>query len=120
MKFRVHIFVRKTSMFLLPVHSTAKPNEAIWQKRVAFGLMKSNKITISTAEEVATEAPKALPSIQSIYLSQNDEIVELSFVEVAPYIQEILDTHYVKRFNANGVCFLEFYRPSNNLELFHV
>ena len=34
---------------------------------------------------------------------------------------ETLDTHNVKRFfNSNGVCFLEFYRSSNNLEPFHV
>ena len=56
-------------------------------KRVVFGLVKSNKITINTAEEFATEAFKALPSIQSIHLSQDDEIIEPSFVKVAPYIQ---------------------------------
>ena len=56
-------------------------------KRVAFGFVKSSKITINTAEEFATEASKAVPSIQSIYLSQDDEIIEPSFVKVAPYIQ---------------------------------
>ena len=56
-------------------------------KRVVFGLVKSNKITINTAEEFATEAFKALPSIQSIHLSQDDEIIEPSFVKLTPYIQ---------------------------------
>ena len=62
-----------------------------------------------------------MPSIQSIYPSQDDEIIEPSFVKVAPYIQRTLNLHYVKRFfNSNGVCFLEFYRSSNDLEPFHV
>ena len=90
-------------------------------KRVAFEFVKSNKITINTAEEFATEASKAVPSIRSIYLSQDDEISEPSFVKVAPYIHGTLDTHYVKcSFNSNGVCFLKFYRSSNDLEPFHV
>ena len=32
-------------------------------ERVVFVLVKSNKITINTAEEFATEASKAVPSI---------------------------------------------------------
>ena len=90
-------------------------------KSVVFGLVKSNKITINTAEYFATEASKAVPSIQSICLSQDDEIIDPSFVKVALYIDGTLDTHYVKRsFNSKGVCFLEFYRSLNDLEPFHV
>ena len=63
-------------------------------KRVVFGFVKSNKITIKTAEEFETEAPKAVPLIQSIYLSQDDEIIEPSFVKV----KDTLNTHYLKRF----------------------
>ena len=59
-------------------------------KRVVFGLMKSNKITINTADEFATETSKTLPSSQSISLSQDDEIIEPSFVKAAPYIQGLL------------------------------
>ena len=33
-------------------------------KRVVFGLVKSNKIMIKTAEDFATEASKGVPSIQ--------------------------------------------------------
>ena len=44
-------------------------------KTVVFGLVKSNKITIKTAEEFVTEASKAVLSIQSIYISQDDEIL---------------------------------------------
>ena len=36
-------------------------------QRVVFGLVKSNKITINTAEEFATEASKVVPSIQSTF-----------------------------------------------------
>ena len=90
-------------------------------KRVVFGLVKSNKITINTLKEFAMEAWKAVQSIQSIYLSQYDEIMELSFVKVAPYIQETPNIHYGKRsFKSNGVCFVEFYALSNDLDLFHV
>ena len=89
--------------------------------RVVFGLLKSNKITIKTAEEFATEVSKAVPSIQLVCVSQYDEIIEPSFVKVASYIQGTFDTHYVKRsFNSNGVCFLEFHRPWNDLEPFYV
>ena len=78
-------------------------------KRVVFRLLKSNKITINTAEELATEVSKAVPSIQPVYVSQYDEVIEPSFVKVASYIQGTLDN--VKRsFNSNGVCFLEFHR----------
>ena len=50
-------------------------------KRVVFGLVKSNKITINTVEEFATKTSKAVPSIQSIYLSQDYEIIEPLFVK---------------------------------------
>ena len=36
-------------------------------KGVIFGLVKSNKITIITSEEFATEALKAVPSNQSTF-----------------------------------------------------
>ena len=39
-----------------------------------------------------------MPSMQSIYLSQDDEIIEPSFVKVARYIQGTLGSHFVKRF----------------------
>ena len=55
-------------------------------KRVVSGLAKSSKITINTAEKFATEASKTVPSIQSIYLSQDDEILKPSFVKSSPYI----------------------------------
>ena len=75
-------------------------------KKMIFGLVKSSKITINRAEEFVTEASKAVLFIQSIYLPQDDEIIEPSFVNVAPYIQGTLDTHYVKRFfNSNGLVF---------------
>ena len=75
-------------------------------KRVVFGLVKLNKFTINTAEEFATEVSKTVSSIQSVYLSQDDEIIEPSFVKVAPYIQGTLDTHYVQcSFNSNRVFF---------------
>ena len=54
-----------------------------------------------------------------IYLSQDDEIIEPSFVEVAPSIQETLDTHYVKRsFYPNGVFFQNFIDDRNIVNLF--
>ena len=57
----------------------------------------------NTVDEFATKASKAVSSIQSIYLSQADEVIEPSLVKVAPYIQGILDTHYVKCCsNSNG------------------
>ena len=75
-----------------------------------FGLVKSKKLTTNTVAEFA----KTVPSIQSICLSQDDEIIEPLFLRVTPYIQGTLDTHYVKRsFNSTEVCFLEFYRSSN-------
>ena len=88
-------------------------------KRVVFRLLKSNKITINTAEEFATEVSKAVPSIQPVYVSQYDEVIEPSFVKVASYIQGTLDN--VKRsFNSNGVCFLEFHRSWDDLGPFYV
>ena len=75
-------------------HHGKGPMDGVGQtiKRVVFGLVKSNKTTIKTVEE-------------SIYFSQDDEIIKPSFIKVASYIQGTLDTHYVKRsFNSNGVC----------------
>ena len=88
-------------------------------KREVFGLVKSNKITINSAEEFAREASRAVPLIKPIYDSQDDEIIEPSFVRTAPKIDGTLDVHHVKRsFNADGVCFLEFRRLSNDPETF--
>ena len=82
-------------------------------KRVVFGLVQSNKITIYTAEGFVTEASKTVPSIQSICLPEDDEIIEPLFVKVTPYIQGTLDTNNMKRSS-------KFYRSSNDLEPFHV
>ena len=62
----------------------------VGQLKVVFVLVKSSKITIHTAEEFATEASEAVSSIQSIHLSQDDEIINPSFVKVTSYIQELL------------------------------
>ena len=82
-------------------------------KRVVFGLVQSNKITIYTAEGFVMEASKTVPSIQSICLSEDDEIIEPLLVKVTPYIQGILDTNNMKRSS-------KFCRSSNDLEPFHV
>ena len=55
-------------------------------RRLVFAMVKPNKITINTVEEFETEASKAVLSIQSVYLSQDDEIIDSSFVKVGPYI----------------------------------
>ena len=49
-------------------------------KRVSYGLVKSRHININT-EEFAAEASKGVPSIKFLYLSQEDEIIEPSFVK---------------------------------------
>ena len=53
-------------------------------KRVVLRLVKSNKITINTVKKFAKKASKTVPSIQSIYPSQDDEIMKPSFVKVSP------------------------------------
>jgi len=88
-------------------------------KRVIYGLVKSRKIVINSAEEFAAEASKAVPSITSVYLSQDDEIIEPSYVKNAPAIKGTLDIHCVKRgYNQENVCFLEFFRLSDDGEPF--
>ena len=62
-------------------------------KRVVFGLMKSNKITINTEEEFGTETlqrRQRRPSSQSISLSQDDEIIEPSFFKPLHTFKELL------------------------------
>ena len=85
-------------------------------------LISQHRLTGTTRrKEFATKASNTVGSIQPIRLSQVDEIIELAFVIVFPYIEGTLGTHYVKRcFNSNRVYFLEFDRSSNNLEPFHV
>ena len=79
-------------------------------KRVVYGLVKSRHISTNTAKEFAAEASKCVPSIKSLYMSQEDEIIEPSFVKNAPVIKGTLDVHYIKRdYNLETVCFLEFY-----------
>ena len=88
-------------------------------KRVVYGLVKSRKVIINSAEEFAIEASKAVPSIKSVYLSKDDEITEPSFVKNAPPIKGTLDIHYVKRkYNRENVCFMEFFRLSDDEEPF--
>lgn len=90
-------------------------------KRVVYGLVKSRKVVINSAEEFAVEASKAVPSIKSIFLSQDDEILEPSYVKNAPPIKGTLDIHCVKRgYNEENVCFLEFFRLSDEREPFFI
>ena len=87
-------------------------------KQVVYGLVKSRHININTAEEFAGEASKGVPSIKSLYLSQEDEIIEPIFVKNAPAIKGTLDLHHIKRKSEN-ICFLEFYYFSDDKEPFH-
>ena len=54
------------------------------QLRVVLGLVKSNKITINTVKKFAKKTSKTVSFIQSIYPSQDDEIIKPSFVKVSP------------------------------------
>ena len=75
-------------------------------KRVVYGLVKFRHITINTAEEFAAEASKSVPSIKSLFLSQEDKIIEPSFVKNAPAIKGTLDIHHMKRnYNLENVLF---------------
>ena len=73
-------------------------------KRVVYGLLKSRHININTAEEFAAETSKGVPSIKSLYLSQEDEITEPSFAINASAIKETLDVHHIKRDYIFGKC----------------
>ena len=84
-------------------------------KRVLFGLVKSGKIVINTAEDFAREAEKAVPYIATIFLSVNDEIIEPASVDSAPAIKGTLNVHKISRsFNQNGVCYLEVFELSTD------
>ena len=89
-------------------------------KRVVFTHVKSRKVVINSPEEFAIEAGKAVPSIRCIFLSEEHEIIEPSFVRCAPYIKGTLNIHGVKRsFDAQGICYLEFFKLSSGEECFH-
>ena len=89
-------------------------------KRVVYGLVKSRHINIYTAAEFAAEASKGMPSIKSLYLLQEDEIIQPSFVKNAPAIKGTLDVHYIKcDYHLENVCFLEFYYLSDDKEPLH-
>ena len=89
-------------------------------KPAVYGLVKSRHININTAEEIAAEASKGVPSIKSLYLSQEDEIIKPSFVKNAPAIKGTLDVHTIKRnYNLENVCFLAFYYLPDDKEPFH-
>ena len=45
-------------------------------KRIMYGLVKSRHITISTAEEFTAKTSKGMPSIRSLYLSQENKSVQ--------------------------------------------
>ena len=89
-------------------------------KRVVYGLVKSRRINTNTAEEFADKASKGVPSIKSLFLSQEDENIEPSFVKNALAIKGTMDIHHIKRdYNLGNVCFLEFYHFSDDKEPFH-
>ena len=84
-------------------------------KWVVYGLVKSRHINISTAEGFAAEASKCVPSIKSLFLSQEDKIIEPIFVKNTPAIKETLDIHHIKHdYNLEDVCFLKFYYFSDD------
>ena len=53
-------------------------------------LVKSRHININTTEEFTAQASKGVPLIKFLYLSQEDEITEPSFVNNAPAIKRDL------------------------------
>ena len=67
------------------------------KKKKKNGLVKSRQINIKTAAEFAAEASKGVPSIKYFYLSQEDEIIDPSYVKNARAIKRTLDVHYIKR-----------------------
>ena len=103
-------------------HHSKKPMDGVAGtiKRAVYGLVKSRHININTAEEIAAEASKGVPSIKSLYLSQEDEIIKPSFAKNAPAIKGTLDVHTIKRnYNLENVCFLAFYYLPDDKEPFH-
>ena len=90
-------------------------------KRVLFGLVKSGKIVINSAEDFAIVAENAIPSISTIYVSSDDDIAEPADVENAPAIKGTLNIHKVQRsyYTSNAVCYLEFYELSSDLKPIH-
>ena len=83
-------------------------------KNVVFRNVKSGKAVINSPEEFANYAAELMPSISSLYLPMEQILEEPDNVVTAPAIPGTLKVHkVVRKFNENGVCFLEFFQLSD-------
>ena len=75
----------------------------------------SNKYMIKNAKDFAEDANKTISGITSIYMSMCELLTEPDNIENAPKIPETLSIHKVKRsFNEDNVCFIDFFRVTND------
>ena len=71
--------------------------------------VKSGRIAIDSPKNVSIHSSHLIQSITMIYLSKKDIFKEAAGIENAPYINDTLDVHKVKRkINGLGKIFLEF------------
>ena len=79
-------------------------------KNVVFRKVKSGLITISTPFEFHEAVQKFVPSINSIYLSADEVLVEPeNIVQEAKKIDGTQKIHHIERFQVKGVFGLKFY-----------
>ena len=89
-------------------------------KNIVFRAVKSGKVVISTPEEFAQYADKAIAGISSLCLPESDVIEEPEVVQSAPAIQGTLKIHKVeRRFNKAGIRQLRLHTLTQDVAPFY-
>ena len=74
----------------------------------------SNKYMIKNAKDFAEYTNKTISSITSIYMPMYELLTEPDNIENAPKIPETLSIHKMTRSFNEDVCFIDFFRVTND------
>lgn len=86
-------------------------------KNVVFRKVKSGQTVVYTPEDFAKVAGNFVPSIVTVYLPKEAEIVEPKDIDNAPLIKDTLQVHKLERYvNQRNECSIKFFKTAADEE----
>ena len=91
-------------------------------KNVAFRKVKSGQVFINSPQEFSDAVKSFVTSINAVYLSESESIIEPKDIECAKKMKDTLKVHKLEsKINANCNLYINFFKIADDDEpLFHV
>lgn len=115
-------FGKQISWFYNERHHGKGPMDGVGGtlKNVIFRKVKSGQTIINTPEDFAKVAVKFVPSITTVYLPKEAEIVEPADIDNAPLIKDTLQVHKLERYlNKRNEVSIKFFKTAADEEPFY-